>query len=69
MHHAGVFDEACCFFRVGQQLAVIENAFRANAVFFAGLAGFQRTEAADFTFHRYAAGMRQGHHVLVTATL
>jgi hypothetical protein len=55
--HAGILDEAGGFFRVGQELAVVQHAFGAHAVFFAGHAGFQAAQAADFTFHRHAAGV------------
>ena len=53
----GLGDEVGGLVRVGQQLAVIELALGAVAVFFAGLAGFQRAQAAQFAFDGDAAGM------------
>jgi len=49
--------------RVGQQLVVGQFALGAVAVFLAGHAGFQRTQAAQFAFHRDAAGVRQFGHL------
>lgn len=37
----GLLHEVGGFFRIGQQLAVVQHAFRADAVFLAGHAGFQ----------------------------
>ncbi len=55
-------DEVGGFFRVGQHLAVIQNTFRTNAVFFTGHAGFQRTQHAQLAFHGNAAGVSERHH-------
>ncbi len=46
------------FVRIGQKLVVRQHAFRAVAVFGIAHAGFERTENAEFTFHRDAAQMR-----------
>ena len=62
------------FFGVGQHLAVIQDAFGADAIFFTGLAGFQRTQAAQLAFYRYAAGVGEGYglrsdaHVVVVVS-
>src|SRR5690625_1181206 len=58
----GGLDELGSFVGVGQQLAVVEHALGADAVFFAGLASFQGTEAAQLTFHGDTAGMGHFHH-------
>ncbi len=58
----GLFHEVSGLFRVGQQLAVIERAFGADAVFFTGGAGFERAQATEFAFDRHAAGVRHFHH-------
>jgi hypothetical protein len=59
----GLLDEVGGFVGVGQQCGMIQHAFGAVAVFLAGLAGFQGTQAAQFAFNRNAAGMRQFDHV------
>ncbi len=48
---------------VGEQSRVVQHALSAVAVFFTGLAGFQRAQATEFTLHRHAAGVRQVHHL------
>lgn len=60
----GLLHEVGGFFRVGQQLAVVQHAFRADAVFLAGHAGFQGTQAAQLAFHGHAAGMGERHGLL-----
>lgn len=40
---------------------MVQHAFRADAVFLAGHAGFQGTEAAQLAFHGHAAGMGERH--------
>ncbi len=44
--------------RVGQHHVVRQLALGADAVFLAGLAGFERAEAAQFAFDRHADGVR-----------
>jgi hypothetical protein len=61
--HVGLLDEVGGFVGVGQQGGMVQHAFGAVAVFLAGLAGFQGTQAAQFAFHGHAAGMGQFHHV------
>src|SRR5690606_194557 len=56
--NAGFLHEIRGFFRVGQHLAVIQHAFGADAVFFTGHTGFQRTQTAQLTFYRYTTGVR-----------
>src|SRR3989344_1321394 len=63
----GALDEVSGFFRVGQHLAMVQNAFGADSVFFTGHAGFQRTQAAQLAFYRYAAGVSHGHGLLSNA--
>src|SRR5690606_26517035 len=58
----GVGDKAGGFLGVGQHLVVAEDAFGANAVFFAGHAGLQGAQAADLAFDGDAAGMGQFDH-------
>ena len=60
----GGLDELGGFFRIGQQLAVIQGAFRAHAVLFTGHAGFQAAQAAQLAFHGHTAGMGEGHGLL-----
>src|SRR5690606_7407019 len=55
----GFLDEVGGFFGIGQHLAVVQGAFGANAVFFAGLAGFEGAQAAQFTFYGDTTGV--GH--------
>jgi len=55
--NAGLLDEVSRFFRIGQQLGVVQHAFRTNAVFFTGHTGFQGAEAAQLTFNGNAAGV------------
>ena len=43
---------------VGQQLAVIQRAFSAVAVFFTGHTGFERPEATQLAFNRHADRVR-----------
>ncbi|MDT4778415.1 hypothetical protein FQZ97_106140 [compost metagenome] len=62
--HLSAFYEVSGFFRVGQHLAVIQDAFGADAVFFTGHAGFQRTQAAQLAFYRNAAGVSHGYGLL-----
>src|SRR5450830_79069 len=47
---------------VGQQLLACHRAFSTVAVFLVALHGFQRTEHAQFRFHRHADGVREFHH-------
>src|SRR5690606_27159503 len=56
--HTGFLHEIRSFFRVGQHLAVIQHAFSADAVFFTGHTGFQRTQTTQLTFYRHATGVR-----------
>ena len=51
-------DELHGFVRVGQELVVRQLAFGAVAVFLVAHAGLERTEHAEFAFHRDAAEMR-----------
>jgi len=67
--YLGALDEVSRFFRVGQHLAVIQNAFCTDAVFFASHTGFQRTQAAQLAFNRYAASVRQGNGLLSHANV
>ncbi len=60
----GLGDEVGGFFRIGQQLAVIEHALGADAVFLAGHAGFKAAQATQLAFHGDAAGMGEGHGLL-----
>src|SRR5690606_35061414 len=55
---AGFLHEVRSFFRIGQHLAVIQHAFGADAVFFTGHTGFQRTQTTQLTFYRYTTGVR-----------
>src|SRR5690606_1686663 len=56
--NASFLHEISGFFRVGQHLAVIQHAFSADAVFFTGHTGFQRTQTTQFTFYRNATSVR-----------
>src|SRR5690606_24416726 len=56
--NAGFLHEIRGFFRIGQHLAVIQHAFGADAVFFTGHTGFQRTQTTQLTFYRYTTGVR-----------
>src|SRR5690606_17491631 len=60
----GLGDEVGGFFRIGQQLAVVEHALGTDAVLFTGHAGFQAAQAAQFALHGDAAGMGEGHSLL-----
>ena len=55
--HAGVFNKAHGIFDAGEHLIVREFACRAYAVFFAGFAGFEVAQDADFAFDGHAAGV------------
>jgi hypothetical protein len=55
---AGLLHEIGSLFRIGQQLRMIECALGTDAVFFTGLAGFQRSEAAELAFHGHTTGVR-----------
>ena len=59
----GGLDELGRLFRVGQHLVVGQLALGADAVLFTGLARFQRPQAAQFTLHRYTAGMGHLHRL------
>ena len=50
------------FFRVGQHLIVVQFANCADTIFFTRFTGFERTEAAQFTFYGYADFVRHGNH-------
>jgi hypothetical protein len=54
---AGFFYEIFCFVRVSKQLIHIQLSFCAVAVFFTHHAGFQRTQATQLAFNRYATGV------------
>ena len=58
---AGRINEVFGFLRVGEHLLHRQNAFGANAVFFAGHAGFERAQATDFAFDRNTAGVCHGN--------
>ena len=60
--HAGVFHEAGGIFHAGEHLVVRELAHGAHAIFFAGFAGFEVAQHADFAFYRHAAGVGELHH-------
>ena len=60
----GFLDETRGFFGIGQHLAMVELANRADAVFFAGLAGFERAQAAQLTFDRDADLVRHRDDLL-----
>jgi ribosomal protein L14 len=60
---AGPGDEVVSLVRVGQQLPVVDLAGRADAVFLTRLAGFRRTEATQFAFHRNADDMGHFDHL------
>ncbi|MCY1522187.1 hypothetical protein D9M68_570320 [compost metagenome] len=62
--HLGLLDEVGGLFRVGQHLAVVQDALGADAVFFTGLAGFQAAQAAQLAFHGHAAGVGEGYGLL-----
>lgn len=59
--HLGQLHEFCSFVRVGQQLVVSQLAFGTVAVFFFAVAGFQRTQTAQFAFDRNADSVRHFH--------
>jgi len=54
----GGLHEVGGFLGVGQHLAVVQLAVGADAVFLAGLAGFQVAQAAQFAFDRHADRVR-----------
>ena len=56
------FDKSGGLFGVGEHLAVVEFAHGADAVFFAGFAGFQVAQAAQLAFDGGANGMRHLDH-------
>ena len=58
---AGGVNKVFSFLRVGEHLGHRQNAFGANAVFFAGHAGFERAQATDFAFDRNTAGVCHGN--------
>ncbi len=59
----GGLDEVGSLLGIGQQHGVVQLAFGADAVFFAGFAGLERAQAAEFAFHGHADGVRQLHHL------
>jgi hypothetical protein len=59
----GGLDEGGGFFRVGQHLAVVELAGRADAVFLARVAGFQVAQAAQLALNRHADLVRHLDHL------
>lgn len=65
----GVLHEVGSLVRVGQQLVVGQLAFGTGAVFLAGHAGFQGTQAAQLAFHGHTTGVGDlgdlGGHVTV----
>src|SRR5690606_33618519 len=63
----GLGDEVSGFFRIGQQLAVIQGAFCTDAVFFTGHTGFQRTQAAQLTLYRHATSVGESDGLLSDA--
>ena len=60
----GLLHEVGGLFRVGQQLAVIEHAFGANAVFLTGHAGLQAAQATQLALDGHTAGMGEGNGLL-----
>ena len=63
----GLGDEVSSLFRIGQQLAVIQRAFGADAVFFTGHAGFQGAQATQLAFHRHTTGVGESNGLLSDA--
>ena len=59
---SGGFDELRGFLGVGQHLAVVKFAHRANAVFFARVSGFQIAQATQFPLDRHANQVRHVDH-------
>ena len=55
----GGLDEIGGFFGVGKQLRVLQHPLGADAVFFTGFSGFQRTQATELTLNRHTTGV--GH--------
>jgi len=51
------------FLGIRQHLAVVQLAFGADAVFLAGVAGFQVAQAAEFAFHGHAHLVGHLHHL------
>ena len=60
--HLGLFHEVGCFIGVGQQLGVIQLAFKAVTIFCFAHAGFQRTQATQFAFHAHTQRVGNFHH-------
>ena len=60
--HAGIFNETYGIFDAGQHLVVGKFAHCAYAVFFAGFAGFEVAQYADFAFNGHAASVGEVNH-------
>ncbi len=60
--HAGFFNEAFGFVRIGQELIVAELAFGTVAILGFAMPRFQRAQATQFAFDRNPLGMGQLHY-------
>jgi len=60
----GFMNEAGGLFRIGQHLAVVQLAFGADAVFLAGVTGFEVAQAAQLALDRGADLVRHRHDLL-----